>query len=379
VWCNESAHLCLNSFLTPHIIVLKTPAPVFVLLYVPCQFATITFLSLTMGMVKGNNSMFDESTFLGDLLFRPGNGIHIALVLASGFFNANGDFLCASACSKLPGSVANLIYGGWGLIQGTLLTFLVEKYDGNLAFLFCGIFTAMLGVLSMSASDYFSVDPSTVISRASIDYGSPHIDVSFITIAGDNRQPDLKTALLEETEINASASMNADRKYIYLCLLAGVMTGVFAPLSVLASEGDGAVDNPYVLMFLFQCGQLSAIPFLMFYYSKFFTTGAKHDTHGKIWQYVEALLELPQPDFKYGCCAGVAVGLGFFLFFSAADVLPSTITFGISNCAPLVTISVDVFVFGHLDNATLWQTRFMIISTTLFASAIVQMVLAQSI
>jgi drug/metabolite transporter (DMT)-like permease len=157
------------------------------------------------------------------------------------------------------------------------------------------------------------------------------------------------------------------------------MTGVFAPLSVLASEGDGAVDNPYVLMFLFQCGQLTAIPFLMFYYSKFFTTGAKHDTHGKIWQYVEALLELPQPDFKYGCCAGVAVGLGFFLFFSAADVLPSTITFGISNCAPLVTISVDVFVFGHLDNATLWQTRFMIISTTLFASAIVQMVLAQSI
>ena len=45
----------------------------------------------------------------------------------------------------------------------------------------------------------------------------------------------------------------------------------------------------------------------------------------------------------------------------------------------LVTISVDVFIFGHLDNATLWQTRFVIISTTLFASAIVQMVLAQSL
>lgn len=364
----------------------KAPAPVFVLLYVPCQFATVSFFSLTLGMIKGDNGVFDGATFLGDLFFRPGNGVHVALVLLSGFFNANGDFLCACACSKLPGSVANLIYGGWGLIQGTLLTFLVEKYDGNYIFLFCGIFTATLGVLSMSASDYFTADPSNVISKRSIDFTSHQENTyrsqllthstDFCTVyLGDG----VSTNENPEEESIEPQSQKVVRKYIYLCLLAGVMTGVFVPLSVLASEGNGSVDNPYVLMFLFQCGEMSAIPFMIFYYSRFFATGARQDEHGKMMQYVEALHELPKPDIKNGCYAGLAVGVGFFLFFSASDVLPSTITFGISNCAPLVTIAIDVFVFGHLDNATKWQTRFMVLSAVLFMAAIMQMILAQSV
>lgn len=339
-------------------------------------------------MFKGGNDLFDRSSFLGDLLFRPGDGGHIGLVLTSGFFNANGDFLCACACSKLPGSVANLIYGGWGLIQGTLLTFLVEKYDGSIALLFSGIFTAMLGVISMSASDYFSVDPTTVSSKMSMDFSCfPTADYHTVLVGGsqtDATKSEVNDCDDENDETNSrngqpQVSVRVVRKYIYLCVLAGVMTGVFAPLSVLASQGSGAVENPYVLMFLFQCGELVAIPFMIFYYSKLFASGARHDGHGGMWQYVEAVGELPKSEFRYGCLAGVAVGVGFFFFFTASEVLPSTISFGISNCAPLITILIDVTLFGHLNNATVYQIRFMFLSAGLFVAAIIQMVLAQSV
>ena len=322
-------------------------------------------------MIPGNNGMFDSVTFLGQLIHDPGNGTHVALVLLSGFFNANGDFLCAVACSQLPGSVANLIYGGWGLIQGTLLTFLVEKYDGNLVFLFCGIGTATLGIISMSASDYYSEGPTTrtTISKLSMDFSSMQ-DHDYHAILVENR---------EGEDQSGSDGQKVVRTYIYLCLFAGVMTGLFVPLSVLAGKGDGAVDNPYVLMFLFQVGELSAIPFMIFYFSRLFASGARNDVKGSITQYLDAVLHLPKQDFRYGCCAGLAVGMGFFLFFSASDVLPSTISFGISNCAPLVTILIDVVVFEHLKHATVLQTRFMILSAILFVGAISQMIIAQAL
>jgi hypothetical protein len=230
----------------------QAPAPVFILLYIPCQFLTITLISLTLGSIRGRNGVFDGDSFLFDLVERPGDTLHIVLVLISGFFNANGDFLCACACSKLPGSVANLIYGGWGLIQGTLLTFLVEKYDGNLVYLFCGIFTAMLGVLSMSASDYNSVDPTSTISKLSMDFNSSQTD-EFRKVLMEDPAP--HSILQHESEPCNELdfeSVKVVRKYVYLCLLAGVMTGLFVPLSVLASRGDSAVDNPYVLMFCFK-------------------------------------------------------------------------------------------------------------------------------
>ena len=184
---------------------------------------------------------------------------------------------------------------------------------------------------------------------------------------------------LQEGGGGEGQSLKVVRTDIYLCVFAGFMTGMFAPISVLATKGDGSVDNPYVLMFFFQIGQLLTVPVMIFYYSHLFASGTRNDMPSSIWQCVEALFELPARDVRYGCCAGLAVGLGFFLFFTGSDVLPSTISVGISNCAPLVTILIDVFVLGHLDRATVWQTRFMFLSAILFLAAIVQMVFAQSV
>ena len=147
----------------------KTEAPVFVMCYVGCQWVTVLIMSLSFGEITDNTDMFDESSFIQDLIYRPGQWDHIILVLLGGFLNANGDFLCAAACSNLPSSVASPIYGGLALIQGTILNCFVETYKGNLYLLFIGVLIAFLAIISMTASDYFADSDKTRMPSRSFD------------------------------------------------------------------------------------------------------------------------------------------------------------------------------------------------------------------
>lgn len=358
----------------------KTEAPIFVILYVCSQWVVMLLLSMTLGNIaSSSNNVFDNETFVHELWNRTGSCDKIVLVLISGFLNANGDFLCATALVKLPSSVANPIYGGWVLIQGTLLNFFVESYDGDLYLLFGGVFIAFLGILSMTASDYYAADPSTRLhSRVvSADTYDDSKDALFQALTSES------DPIVSHFSTDNQTSAKVVQKWIFVCILAGAVCGAWAPLSVIATDGPGSIQCQYIMMFFFQTGQVAAIPFMIFYYFKClappydpYSKKIQSKGMGDVWG---NLLRTPRKDKLYGCLTGVAVGSGFFFYFSAVDVIPSTISFAISNCAALVTIFNDVVFCHHLRHATSFQTCYMAAATVLFIIAIVLMVLAESL
>ena len=309
-------------------------------------------------MIKGHDDVFDNETFIDALVNKPGSYINILLLLVGGACNANGDFLCATACSNLPSSVATPIYGGWALIQGTLLSFFVEKYDGSLPLLSSGVFVAWTAIMSMTASDYFAVDTDGSISHPSVT----------------------KPLLPQESKFVDEHAKLTVGKWIYVCCLAGMVTGSWAPMSIIATRGEGSVDNIYLVMFYFQSGQLLSVPFMIYYYIFFLAPpeAVKQSQVGFNY-YAKTLVNTSRRDLILCSVTGVFVGCGFFLYFTAADVVASTISFALSNCSPLVTIFNDVTFFEHLKNSTVLQERFLFLAALLFVIAIVLMVLAENL
>jgi glucose uptake protein GlcU len=361
-----------------------TEAPVFVTLYVCSQWFTILFYSLTLGMITDVGNLFDGSTFLGALINAHGSYKHIIYLIIGGFFNANGDFLCAAACAKLPASVANPIYGGLTLIQGTLLNFFVESFEGNMAELIGGVFSALLGILSLTLSDHFAVSPDTRSSRFSVCSANESEDGD-----GGLAAAHLYQSLTEWHDTSATSHGSASsplskiNKWIYACVLAGVVCGSWSPLAVLATEGKGHVENPYVLMFWFMTGQAAAVPFMIWYYSYFnmstLVPDSKRPSINGLFNCIQHIVRHTSgEDSLYACLTGVVVGTGFFLYFTAADVIPSTISFAVSNCAPLVTIVIDVVFNGHLKHASSKQTGFMALASLLFSLGIALLVMANN-
>lgn len=363
----------------------KTEAPVFVILYVLSQWCTILFLSLSLGMVTNVGNIFDSSTFIGALINTPGNIYHIFYIVAAGFLNANGDFLCASACAKLPASVANPIYGGLALVVGSLLNFFVEEFEGNLPALVGGVLAALAGIFSLTLSDHYASHISTrrlsrysvVSSRHSLpDNASLYESLQPEEGAHSRDSHGQYTAWL----LRAYDGMN---KWVFVCVLAGVVCGSWSPLVVLGTEGKHHVDNPYILMIFFQSGQVVAIPFMIWYYTHFEMTTLPQDfksrsLNGLFNCIAEITHYTSKVDIVYACITGVVVGAGFFFYFTAADVIPSTISFAISNCAPLITIAIDVCFNGHLKEASCKQTGFMALASVLFAAGVALLVIANS-
>lgn len=132
------------------------------------------------------------------------------------------------------------------------------------------------------------------------------------------------------------------------------------------------------------------VPFLMYYYTRLIApvhvavtndeskTGHSSSTRLLgIWDYVQDAIDTPFHNKVAASLAGVAVAMGFFFFFTAVNVLSSTVSFAVSNCAPLVTIFIDVVFFHRLKYGTVLQIRFLVLACLFFVCAVCSMVLAE--
>ena len=102
-----------------------------------------------------------------------------------------------------------------------------------------------------------------------------------------------------------------NRRWIYLCLFAGLLNGLWSPLSSLGTSGSDGVTNPYAGVFLFECGQCSSLLLSLNYYGG-----------GKVFalSHIKVLLALPWKDIVFGLLSGLAVGMGFTFYFVASTV-----------------------------------------------------------
>jgi hypothetical protein len=366
----------------------KADGPVFVIIYIIGQFITGLTLSSTLGMTTGVPGIFNGHTFIGGLTTSM-EWYRIIFIMTGGFCCANSDFLASCACTRLPFAVVVPIFMGWGLVQATILNYIIEKSDANPYFLFSGVVCAFMAICAMSLSDKYATSSE---SEFSTRLGSQSMSLD----GAETRHRDMLQGLLDDNTGTTLGQGHLPRTnhqqqqpksskvspWIYVSLISGIFGGLWPPLQVGGRTGSGAVDNPCVTLFLFHCGELLAIPVMLFYHGRFIVVKenrAKGVAAGQvelISHYVQQAMALPREDKLYGMLAGGTVACGSFLFFTASAVLSSTVAFAICSCAPLVSIAIGVVLFKQLTHASFLQTLFIGVASVLFVLAIALMVCA---
>lgn len=340
--------------------------PVFCQLYFLAQILTAFFFCVTLGDAQNtdNSKFFNDVQFSTELL-HAGSGGRIMAILIGGHLNAHADFLCAVACSKLPFGVAFPVYAGWGLAQGTILNFIVLGMPGKAGFLFGGVICAIAAIFQLAWSDSF--DKKREIERD--DAGSNAENPLQAHSAEDWRRSDSQDA---ENAVPATSAREPPpseiskpedtNRWIYLCVFAGMLNGLWSPLASLGTLGDGAVKNPFVSLFLFQCGQFSAIPVFLNYIGM-----------GKLFapHYLSKLINLAWKDVAFGLAAGVLAGAGFTMYFVASSVISPAISFSIGACCPIFTIFLGVIFAKQLSGASWGKCGLLLGSVICYIVAIV--------
>lgn len=361
----------------------RAEAPVFGIIYVCGQFLVGTTLGLTLGMVKEENDVFNRSTFILGLT-HPGEWYRVVAIAIGGFCCANSDFLAACAFTRLPFAVVVPIFMGWSLMQATILNYIIEGgSDTNPYLLFTGVVAAFLAICAMAKSDTCATPDSDFSSRLSQhSMGSAQNSAAYkLLLNHGSKAKDFVNDSVNEDNDNDNPIANEDGKginpWIYVSVLSGILAGLWSPLSTFGGNGSYPVDNPSVILFFFQLGSLSAIPFMLVYYGRVIHVYENPESPPiTLSYYIGELKMLPLNDVKYGLIAGGMVSCGTYIYFTASQAISSTIAFAICTCAPLVTIAIGVFIFKQLKDAPFSQSFYLALSTALFISAISLMVLA---
>lgn len=161
------------------------------------------------------------------------------------------------------------------------------------------------------------------------------------------------------------------RNWVYICVFAGALTGMWSPLSTLGTSGEGAVLNPYSALFLFQCGQTLGAPIYLSYSSYLFKRNEKSPSFEYPHILFLELFELPTETVLYGLACGGVVGFGFTMYFIASSVVSPAISFATAACCPLFTILLGILFGKQLSGASRLKTALLFGAVCFYIIAIV--------
>eukprot|EP00602_Paraphysomonas_sp_CaronLab_P012634 CAMPEP_0185041652 /NCGR_PEP_ID=MMETSP1103-20130426/41231_1 /TAXON_ID=36769 /ORGANISM="Paraphysomonas bandaiensis, Strain Caron Lab Isolate" /LENGTH=358 /DNA_ID=CAMNT_0027581485 /DNA_START=120 /DNA_END=1193 /DNA_ORIENTATION=- len=338
----------------------RADSPVFIIAYITGQIlmGTIFICSLGVAGTKETN-MFQHGSFFSEFI-STGDSEHIFSLILGGFVVGHGDFLILTACTRIPFSIAFPIHAGYGMVQGTLLNIIIEGFHGNLLLLSSGIFCALVAIVCMAVSDNYAEDSTSRVSS----HLSYEKRTSFTSILSSEIQWDesVYSPLVECGSADESSSeerLTSKRfvnPWVYVCLLGGVCGGLWSPLTTLGRTGENSVDNPYMSLFLFMCGQSLSLPSVLYIYGFEMITRETDCKPVTMDKFFISYYELPFRDRVFGTITGCIVNMGYMCYFISSEVIPSTESFAIAHCAPLVTIFIGVVLFRQLKNATFVQS-----------------------
>jgi multidrug transporter EmrE-like cation transporter len=207
-------------------------APVFVLLYLVGQLTTAVFFCLTLGMIKGNDAVFNSTGFFDVLI--QGADDHKLIITLGGFCYGNSDFIFAIVCSRLSFPVGFPIYAGTELILGTLLNYAILGSSANLTLLFLGLASALCAILLMAVADLFEL-PSI---KSDNDVNSTNNSTVYNPLDQESSKSiELETihpAVEDSSRVNGNTKLNI---WIFVCFAAGCLSGSWSPLSSLGRSG----------------------------------------------------------------------------------------------------------------------------------------------
>jgi len=233
-----------------------------------------------------------------------------------------------------------------------VLNYIIDGSDKPY-FLFGGTALALVAIvcLGWSSSKVVETTPSAVVT-----------DKAIINMTAKNKESLMQAHSSSEDEEKKKKSI---LQYVMILVLFGVTNSSWTACSTIA--GDNANVNLKALS-LGIARFLVQIP-VQFIYSKI---------SGK-FTFVETIREafkMPSRDRKLSAVCGILVSLGYWTYFNAVSHVNPAVAFAVSNCSPLVTTLVGVFVLGELQKYTNIGKFGVALSSIFFVSAIICISLA---
>lgn len=382
----------------------KADAPVFAILFVLGQVIFTMFIAFTLGNVTDvNNSNFTNDYFFDEVSHTNLFSHRSLAIFAGGFLLANADFFCACACTRVPFSVAYPIYAGLALAAGCLISYAIQGTDAHLGLFVFGIICAICAIICIALSEACSTQekslPQVLIKHSPDAKHRPMIDKELLMaklkhglehaldFSAHNKQLNDSVhstmSMLDSHEPLQILNVEKDvvlSQWVFIAALGGLLAGTWSPLSSYGrhDEQEDSGIGPFVCMFIFQCGQLMALPLMLWYYGHIMIVKETNCSPVSITNYLTDLYQLPIEDKGYGLLTGCMIGFAYVCYFTASEVIPPTLAFAIGSCCPLVTILIGVFIFKNLHEANFAQRVLVAASFSLFVLAITVMVFSDT-
>jgi uncharacterized membrane protein len=315
---------------------------------------SIVTLSVLFGnMTFAKSSWFDESHVVSD----DDTWESTLLVFLGGLAVGTGDFVALVVSKNVPGAIAFPIYSGTCLVLGTSLNYIIDGSELTPSFLFSGTAVALLAIIclgwsSTQMSDQ-NVPSSAVIALDDLEVGKEKVN--------DKIKKDFLINQSVEDEEEKERT-NRMMKYILILVFFGATNSSWTVCSTLA--GDDV--NPNLKALALSVGRVLVQFPVQYVHSRI--SGSLSLT-----EIIRKAFEMSSRDIKISRACGVLVGIGYWSYFNAVSHVNPAVAFAVSNCSPLVTTLVGVFLLSELRNYTNVGRIGVLTSTILFVCAIVLM------
>jgi glucose uptake protein len=272
----------------------------------------IFLISLILAFTMG--SMGDPSTsFLANVRNADRSNIGYALI-GGVIFNA-ANLLLVAGIEMAGLAVAFPVGIGIALVVGVVLSYVLQP-KGNAALLAVGVIFALLAVV-MDGMAYSSL---------------------------------------------ASAGRVITRKSITVCVISGILMGLFAPFVTRALTTGNAL-GPYSIAVFFTLGALLSCLVINVYFMK-------HPLAGQPVPFAD-FFKASGRDHLLGVLGGVIWGTGTVFNFVAASFTGVAISYAIGQAAPMVAALWGLFVWKEFAGAGGKATRYLTLMFTCYVLAIV--------
>jgi len=351
----------------------------------------------------GDNPNFSNEYFFDEVSHTDLFSHRSIAIFAGGFLLANADFFCACSCTRIPFSVAYPVYAGLALASSCLISYAIEGTTAHLGLFVFGIICALCAIVCIALSEAFSTKekalPQVLIKHSPDAKNRPLIDKELLMaklkhglehaldFSAHNKQLNdsvhSAVSMLDSHEPLQVLNVEKDvvlSQWVFIAAFGGLLAGTWSPLSSYGRH-DGEDEpgiGPFVCMFIFQFGQLFAVPFMLYYYGHIMIVKEQNCDPVSIGSYITDLVELPVEDKGYGLLTGCMIGFAYVCYFTASEVIPPALAFAIGSCCPLVTILIGVFIFRNLNDANNTQRVLVAASFTLFVLAITVMIFSDT-
>lgn len=207
---------------------------------------------------------------------------------------------------------------------GITLDYIISNDGIHLPFLILGSILGLCGLLSLVLADHLKF--SSKEEKERLTEGNDYIEWA-----------------------SSEPQTNTSKSFLFWVLtgcFAGVLCSCWSIMPALGESGDDGLTDPGLIFFVFQSGQLIALPFVIFVFGYLDLLGVIDRKVTSVSSIVATLRETPRRDVMWSIFIGIIVsgGYGGYFYGSSGDV-PVAVSYALMMNVVLVSTISSIVVF----------------------------------